>query len=72
MGSCGRAQNSIFRRRVERDCVSECAKPINLNSLVYRHFKPILKRAGLPRISLYDLRHTTATLALTVEVSRWE
>ena len=33
------------------------------------HFKPILKRAGLPNIRLYDLRHTAATLALTVGVS---
>jgi len=40
-----------------------------MNSLAYKHFKPILKRAGLPAIRLYDLRHTAATLALTVVVS---
>ena len=40
-----------------------------MNSLVYKHFKPILKKAGLPNIRLYDLRHTAATLALTVGVS---
>lgn len=34
-------------------------------NLIGRHFKPILKRAGLPdRIRLYDLRHTSATLLL--------
>jgi integrase len=32
---------------------------------VRRHFKPILKAAGLPQdIRLYDLRHTCATLLL--------
>lgn len=49
--------------------VTEFGRPIKLNSLVYKHFKPILKRAGLPKIRLYDLRHTAATLALTVGVS---
>ena len=49
--------------------VTEFGKPVNVNSLVYKHFKPILKRAGLPNIRLYDLRHTAATLALTVGVS---
>ena len=27
-----------------------------------RHFKPLLKRAGLPAIRLHDLRHTCATI----------
>lgn len=49
--------------------VTEFGRPVNVNSLVYQHFKPILKRAGLPNIRLYDLRHTAATLALTVGVS---
>ena len=49
--------------------VTELGRPVNVNSLVYKHFKPILKRAGLPNIRLYDLRHTAATLALTVGVS---
>lgn len=31
---------------------------------VNRHFKPLLKNAGLPNIRLYDLRHTCATLLL--------
>jgi len=30
-----------------------------------RHFKPLLKKADLPNIRLYDLRHTTATLLLS-------
>jgi integrase len=49
--------------------VTEFGRPVNVNSLVYKHFKPILKSAGLPNIRLYDLRHTAATLALTVGVS---
>ena len=50
--------------------VTEFGRPVNVNSLVYKHFKPILKRAGLSNIRLYDLRHTAATLALTVGVPR--
>jgi integrase len=44
-------------------------KPINEEYLVKKHFKPILREAGLPNIRLYDLRHTSATLALTVGVA---
>jgi integrase len=32
------------------------------NNLHRRSYKPLLKRAGLPDIRLYDLRHTFATL----------
>ena len=31
-----------------------------------RHFLPLLKRAGLPRIRLHDLRHTCATILLSM------
>ena len=41
----------------------------SVNSLVYKHFKAILKRARLPNVRLYDQRHTAAALALTVGVS---
>lgn len=45
-----------------------CAKdgrPLMLHNLIMRHFKPILRRAGLPEsLRLYDLRHTCATLLL--------
>jgi integrase len=43
--------------------------PINEEYLVKKHFKPLLRDAGLPNIRLYDLRHTSATLALTVGVA---
>ena len=49
--------------------VKKFGRPVNVNSLVYKHFKRILKRAGLPNIRLYGLRHTAATLALTVGIS---
>jgi integrase len=36
-----------------------------LANIVRRHFKPVLKRAGLPEsLRLYDLRHSCATLLL--------
>lgn len=44
---------------------SETGSPIETGNLRRRHFKPALDRAGLdPRIRLYDLRHTMATLLL--------
>jgi integrase len=40
-------------------------KPTNRDNLSKRHFKPILKKAGLPLdLGLYTLRHTFATLWL--------
>jgi hypothetical protein len=39
---CPEARDLVF--------VTEFGKKINLNSLVYKHFKPILRRAGLPKI----------------------
>lgn len=35
---------------------------ISHNNLNRRHFKPLLKKAGLPAIKPYGLRHTFATL----------
>lgn len=44
---------------------SETGNPLNERNLVNRHFKPLLKAAGLPdTLRLYDLRHTCATLLL--------
>ncbi|MBS3982821.1 MAG: site-specific integrase [Dethiobacter sp.] len=43
---------------------SENGEPARDNNLLKRHFKPLLKDAGLPDIRLYDLRHTCATLLL--------
>ena len=43
---------------------SEAGTPLSIRNLERRHFKPILQRAGLPDIRLYDLRHSCATLLL--------
>lgn len=41
--------------------------PLDAHNLTNRHFKAILKRAGLPNnFRLYDLRHSCATLLLSV------
>ena len=40
-------------------------EPLTLRNLTRRHFKPLLEKAGLPDIRLYDLRHTCATLLLS-------
>lgn len=41
---------------------SETGGPLQLRNIIGRHFKPLLRRAELPDIRLYDLRHTHATL----------
>jgi integrase len=46
---------------------SEEGTPLSIPNLTYRYFRPILERAKLPRIRLYDLRHTCATLLLMTE-----
>jgi integrase len=39
---------------------------LRLSNLHRRHFKPLLKRAGLPDMRLYDLRHSAASLLLAL------
>lgn len=46
---------------------SEFGTPHSIPNLTYRYFRPILLKAGLPQIRLYDLRHTHATLLLMAE-----
>jgi integrase len=53
---------------------SEFGTPHSIPNLTYRYFHPILKKAGLlsedkeePRIRLYDLRHSCATLLLIAD-----
>ena len=38
--------------------------PLDMPGVTRRHFYPLLEAAGLPRIRVYDLRHTCATLLL--------
>jgi integrase len=39
--------------------------PIRRDNLHDKHWKPLLRRSGLPDIRFHDLRHTCATLLLT-------
>lgn len=43
---------------------SETGGIMNPNKIGTRSFKPLLKKLGLPKLRLYDLRHTHATLLL--------
>ena len=46
---------------------SEIGTPLSIPPLTYRYFRPILKKAELPQIRLYDLRHSCATLLLMAD-----
>jgi integrase len=59
LGSLWQAFDLIF--------CSETGTPLSIPNLTYRYFRPILERAELPRIRLYDLRHSCATLLLIAE-----
>jgi integrase len=37
---------------------------MNKHNVLFRSFKPLLQRAGLPAIRFHDLRHTAASLML--------
>jgi integrase len=41
-------------------------KPLHVSNLIRRSFRPLLEQAGLPLIRFHDLRHTTATLLLSM------
>ena len=43
---------------------TERGDPLDYRAVVQRHFKPIVKAAGLAPLRPYDLRHTCATLLL--------
>jgi len=57
---CPEAHDLVFR--------TSSGQPINADYLAKR-FRSILDLAGLPRIRLYDLRHSAATIALAAGVS---
>jgi integrase len=43
---------------------SQVGTPMHPDNFVKRSFKPLLERAGLPRLAFHDLRHTFASLML--------
>lgn len=45
----------------------EFGVPHSIPNLTYRYFRPILEKANLPQIRLYDLRHSHATLLLAAD-----
>lgn len=45
---------------------SSIGSPLNLANLQFRHYKPLLKKVGLEKMRLYDLRHSFASLLLKV------
>ncbi|EPZ41625.1 tyrosine-type recombinase/integrase [Alicyclobacillus acidoterrestris] len=49
--------------------VSSKGTPLNDRNVIQRHFKPLLKRVGINEdFRLYDLRHSTASLLLRLNV----
>ena len=44
---------------------SEIGTPLDARDVTHKHFKPLLRRAGLPDIRFHDLRHSAATLLLS-------
>jgi len=59
LGAAWHAHDLIF--------CGEQGTPLSIPNLTYRYFRPILEKAELPRIRLYDLRHSCATLLLIAE-----
>ena len=61
------ARAACARGRAEMRLVfpNRVGNPTCGDNLYSRHFRPLLKRAGLPPIRFHDLRHSCATLLLT-------
>jgi integrase len=43
---------------------NEIGRPLEFSNIRERHFRPLLIALGLPKIRMYDLRHTCASLLL--------
>ncbi len=54
----------------EQDLVfcNSVGRPIEVGNMLRRSFRPLLAKAGLPQIRFHDVRHSCATLLLTMEV----
>lgn len=52
-----------YARTLDLVFATSVGQPLSVRDIVGRHFKPALRRAGLPKsVRLYDLRHTAASL----------
>ncbi|MBV9181189.1 MAG: site-specific integrase [Acidobacteria bacterium] len=58
----------VWRDARELVFTTTSGNPINENTL-RKHFKSLIAEAGVPRLRLYDLRHTAATLYISAGVS---
>ncbi|GER86527.1 site-specific integrase [Dictyobacter vulcani] len=47
---------------------NQIGRPIEVGNIIRRSFKPLLKKAGVPEIRFHDLRHSTATLLLSMNI----
>ena len=54
--------------RLARSAAGADASPLRAGYVVRHSFEPLLARAEVPRIRFHDLRHSTATLLLTLGV----
>lgn len=43
-------------------------KPLEVSNLIRRSFRPLLEKAGLPKMRFHDLRHSCATLLLSMGI----
>lgn len=59
VGPLWQANNLVF--------CSEVGTPLGIAHLTYRYFRPLLEKAKLPQIRLYDLRHSQATILLMAD-----
>jgi integrase len=46
--------------------------PLRWAAVCRRHFRPLLRRAGLPLVPAYSLRHTCVTMLLRAGIDPWE
>ncbi len=68
LGAASRAALDAVRREAGPVFVGLHGCREHRNNLTNRVFHPALERAGLPRVRLYDLRHSSATLLLLAGV----
>lgn len=59
-----RLKNGLIWENHDLVFCSELGTPHTIPNLTYRYFRPILAKAKLPQLRLYDLRHSNATLLL--------
>jgi len=62
-----RLKNGLMWQKNDLVFCTDSGTPHSIPNLTYRYYRPILEKAGLPQIRLYDLRHSHATLLLIAE-----